>query len=157
MMLEDFGLIIILLALVELAAFCRQRGIRNVDWLVILIVLLITSGCQTLRPPASAAFWEIVSEPYALNKYDCSNKSSKYARILREKGYQADILIVSVEDGYHAIVQVMTRDGYVYCDPTNGEYSRDLSDYGELRVFVPYESRLDEERWGDAFIEGEGK
>ena len=107
-----------------------------------------------MRPPEALAFWEIHMEPYKLHVYDCSNKSSKYARILREAGYEADVWItIYPDEGVHAIVSVKMGKKTLWCDPTNGKWSWRSDAFGELHFRVPYHTLHDEELWGKSFSE----
>jgi hypothetical protein len=121
-------------------------------WLAVILLLL--SGCRTTQPPEALAFWEIRLEPYKLNVNDCSNKSSKYARILRDAGFVADIWLTKYPDGgVHAIVSVELDGRRLWCDPTNGEWSWRSDQFGELYFRIPFHSRHDEDLWGKSFSE----
>jgi hypothetical protein len=124
------------------------------------------TGCATRPyPPLFGDFIDIHKEPYKLNVYDCTNKSSKYARVLRDNCYHADILILSQKkdlvgrivrgkNDYHAVTAVTLPNGEIlYCDVTNGKWSRNYRKYGRWDFIVRFEERLDEERFGDAFFE----
>jgi hypothetical protein len=148
-------MILVLIALMELASYCRHRRVRRIDTLILIVIALLLTGCVS-RPPMEGEFWGVRSERYELDVYDCSNKSSKYARILRENGYEADILVVSLsEGGYHAVVRVKINHSHVYCDPTNGTWTSNPLMVGGSWFVVPFETRLDTDRWGDAFLEVE--
>ena len=121
------------------------------DWLKFLTAIFLT-GCQSM-PPQSDMFWAIYSEPYILDVYDCSNKSSKYARALRDSGSSSNIWITRLDDGgTHAIVSVNVDNQTIWCDQTNGEWSSKSGEFGELIFMVPYGTRLNEVRWGKSFF-----
>jgi hypothetical protein len=123
---------------------------------------MFTGGCRTTPPPLSDKFYEIYKEEYSLHEYDCSNKSAKYANLLKEAGYEADI--IAVDDGVlkiqiidgqeaviiHALVRVVTDKGIVYCDVTNGTHSRHLSKLGYfyLRTISWEEIETNKEEYG---------
>ena len=133
----------------------------------VIVVLLFITGCRSIRPvlpaivpvsirkpPLIDKFMEIKAEPYIEHLYDCSNKSSKYCRMLREKGYNADILITRVGEGHHAIVVVrFSNDDVLYCDPTQGKWSTEVDEFGAPEKIVPFEERFDKEKWAGEFIE----
>jgi hypothetical protein len=104
-------------------------------------------------PPETKAFWSIKAEPYIEHLYDCSNKSSKYCRILREKGYDANIIVTKVGEGQHAIVFIRFGNGdLLYCDPTQGKWSTEIDAFGIPKHIIPFEERLDE-KWAHEFVE----
>ena len=97
------------------------------------------------NPPCYEEFLSIYAEEYKLNYNDCSNMSSKYARILREHGYEADLLIIFNDDSSHCVVIVTEEDGtFSYYDPTNNEWGEtDVLSSEWIGVFiVPFEERF---------------
>gem|GEM_PF-5480302 len=101
-------------------------------------------GSDTVAPPPLAdLFWSLNRQPNKLGKNDCSNKAGRYFRALREQGYAADIVVVSVpperrrNTELHAVVKVGDQ---LYCDPTFGTWSRDLKDFGAYRFTLRYDS-----------------
>jgi hypothetical protein len=96
----------------------------------------------------------IYSEEYIVDYNDCSNMSSKYARILREHGYNADLMILYNDDSAHCVVIVTYEDGSMsYYDPTNnkwGERKVLLREWTNLFV-IPFEERFN--RGHDGFNE----
>jgi hypothetical protein len=129
----------------------------------VIVVLLFLTGCQSMRPtvpaitrkpPLIKEFWKIKAEPYIEHLYDCSNKSSKYCRMIREKGYNADILITRVNEGHHAVVVVrFGNKDVLYCDPTQGTWSTEIDEYGAPETIVMFEDRFNKEKWAGEFIE----
>jgi len=123
----------------------------------LFLLLLFTTGCETVRinrtPPHTDLLKSIAAEPYIEHLYDCSNKSSKYCRILRDKGYKANLMITRIKGQHHAIVVVEFKNGeIIYCDPTSGRWSYEIDDYGIPDQMVPWEERLDK-KWRNEFIE----
>jgi hypothetical protein len=96
------------------------------------------------KPLCYDQFKEIYEEEYILNYNDCSNKSSKYARILRENGYEADLLIIYNTKYSHCVVIVKGENGLHYYDVTNntwGVKSVLSKEWTHLHV-VPFEDRF---------------
>lgn len=121
----------------------------------IILVSLFLVSCVTTRrnnmfPPEYQKFEEIYKEEYIKHEYDCSNKSSKYCSYLRKKGYTANIIVTFWHNEAHAVVQVAIGDDYLYCDPANGTWSKDISDYGSITHFIAYE-KITPEFWGGEF------
>ena len=123
------------------------------------LIILLATGCQTLHykvqrtPPEMDSFRKISEEIYIKHLYDCSNKSSKYARILNEKGYKADIMVTSVGEGHHAVVVVHFKNGDVlYCDPTQGTWSDEIDEFGKPFELVPFEKRHSK-KWRNEILE----
>ena len=79
------------------------------------LILLLATGC--VNPPMVGEFNRIHMDQYIAGKNDCTNKAGRYARILRDNGYEADVLLFG-KRGFqdHAIVSV---NGFYY-DPTWG-------------------------------------
>jgi hypothetical protein len=110
----------------------------------------LTYGAYTSR---NKGILEYQGEPYIEHLYDCSNKSSKYCRILREKGYDANIIVTKVGEGQHAIVFIRFGNGdLLYCDPTQGKWSTEIDAFGIPKHIIPFEERLDE-KWAHEFVE----
>ena len=65
------------------------------------ILLLALTSCvhHNSNMPMVDEFYSIYKEEYILDKNDCTNKSAKYARILRENGYDAHMMILYNNDG----------------------------------------------------------
>jgi len=132
-----------------------RRAAKQAAALAVLSVLY--TGCVTTRqgalgrarvrtaepPPLEQVFWSLHRQPNRLGRNDCSNKAGRYFRALRECGYQADIVVVSVprerrrNTELHAVVKVGNE---LYCDPTFGTWGRDLADFGEYRFTLHYDS-----------------
>lgn len=130
------------------------KAAKQVAGLAIMSVLFV--GCVTTQqglvgstnnnakpPPLEDLFWTLNRQPNAIGENDCSNKAGRYFRALREKGYAADIVVVSIplerrrQVELHAVVKV---ENGVYCDPTFGTWSSNLADFGEYRFTLRYDS-----------------
>jgi hypothetical protein len=84
------------------------------------------------KPPMYAEFLSIYNEKYVLGVNDCSNKATKYARILIENGHDAALLIIyHKKSNYnHVIVLVTDEEGNRhYYDPTNDFWGPEVFDY----------------------------
>ena len=143
--------------------------------ILLLLLCLSATGCVTTRvairstpiqnhirthksvdikPPCYEDFLSIYHEDYIVDYNDCSNMSSKYARILREHGHNADLMILYNDDSAHCVVIITYEDGSMsYYDPTNnkwGERKVLLREWTDLFV-IPFEERLN--RGHDGFKE----
>jgi hypothetical protein len=128
-----------------------------------LFILFLLVGCETgsqhiryypRTPPMIDQFWYVKGEPYIEHLYDCSNKSSKYCRILRENGYDANIIVTKVGEGKHAVVEVKFGDNdFLFCDPTQGKWDTKLDPFGTVLHRIPFDERLDKSKWKYEFIE----
>ena len=101
----------------------------------------------TPKPPAFEIFKHLYSQPYVLYENNCQDKCLAYAAyLLISEGLVAHVLGVDYDgpnktkyifvpdrDAYaiegHAIVRVLWKGSWLYCDPTNFTWSRDLTDY----------------------------
>jgi hypothetical protein len=138
----------------------------------ILFTSILVTGCATLLPknvaigttedyskiPLVELFDEIVKEPYKIHVYDCSNKSAKYIRALREAGYEADMICVkpyvSPLGLLHAIVRIKLKDGSIlYVDPTNNEWSRKIKYFGTFMWLIEGDLDKNYEAFGDRLHE----
>jgi hypothetical protein len=84
------------------------------------------------KPPMYDDFISIYKEEYIFGKNDCSNKSSKYTRILIENGYNAALLVLwhKKSDYNHVIVLVTDEEGKRhYYDPTNEFWGPTIFNY----------------------------
>ena len=98
------------------------------------------------RPPEFSKFAEIHAKPYSVFNYDCSNMSAEYCDILLSNGYVSNVLIIDYDgkkktkliyspatDSYvierHAIVRVLYKKMFWYCDPANLTWSTDITDF----------------------------
>jgi hypothetical protein len=125
--------------------------------LLILIALVITTGCATNSPPMERTFWNIYSEDPILSLNDCTNMSAKYARILRENGHEADFIYYELpqSDYAHVVVKTKKRGTVIYCDVVNGKYSLNPFKFGDPTFTIKYEDRF-LPVWGDEFKEFKG-
>jgi hypothetical protein len=126
--------------------------------IALLFFVLILSGCTTIntesslpKPPMEKWFWSIYEEKFEDGWYDCTNKSAKYATLLRRNGYEADVWIFKVnllKESYHAVVSVKFKSGkVVFYDVTWARWSDDLNDFIEPPAFiVPYNDMNDPEK-----------
>jgi hypothetical protein len=103
-----------------------------------LVIALLLTGCTHTSLPCAEEFYSIHDEEYLEGYNDCSNMSAKYARILREAGYEADLLILYNEDASHCIVVVPIKGEVQYMDPANGVWGRHvrLSDWENMFVLM---------------------
>jgi len=84
-------------------------------------------------PPLHEEFIDIYLETYILHENDCSNKCSKYARLLTEKGYEANLVIMYHPDSEynHVVVSIVDKGKKRYLDPTNLFFGDQIFDYSE--------------------------
>jgi hypothetical protein len=130
--------------------------------IAILVCMGFLFGCTHTHglPPMMDDFINIYDEEYILDKNDCTNKSAKYARILRENGYEAHMLVMYNEDNGdkrgHCIVVVFDCKGdkRYYC-PTNLNWGRKITKGYDTNFIVLYDERFN--RGSDAFIEYKGE
>jgi hypothetical protein len=108
----------------------------------ILSCMAFLLGCAHTYslPPMYEDFVSIHNEPYVLGVNDCSNKTVKYTRILRENGYAAHMLsLYNQKDEYgHSVVVVFDQYGNTtyYC-PTDLRWGRSL----KRRIHKKYPER----------------
>ena len=123
------------------------KGWRRIHRFGLLGLISLLTSCSTInttvhdnrhlmegreKPPMYEEFLSIYNEEYIFGKNDCSNKSSKYTRILIENGYDAAMLILWHEKSSynHVIVLVTDKDGKRhYYDPTNYFWGTEVFDY----------------------------
>jgi hypothetical protein len=108
---------------------------------ILVAAICALTGCTTV-PPLADTFWSINKETYVLGSNDCSNKSAKYARALIQAGYESDIVLLDTgTGGVHAVTRVVVNGERLYCDVTNGKWSKDSIAFGSPWLAVPYHRR----------------
>ena len=116
---------------------------------------VISVGPLTLinEPPLKQYFLAIYSETYVFGHYDCTNKSAKYARILKCHGYNPILLITGLDDSFHCIVSVEVDGKEMYIDVTDGEssFEYDESMFGVKTYTVAYPEWSDQKVSKGAF------
>lgn len=132
--------------------------------LVLACCLSLSMGCVSsahykeyaqVYPPMFASFISIHKEEYILDQNDCTNKSAKYARILRESGYDAHMLVLSNDDEErgHCVTVILYMDDTLderkredriefYC-PTEGIWGIEAVMGYEDWLFIRFEERFD--------------
>jgi hypothetical protein len=138
-----------------------EKGwVRNIG---LAVLVLILSSCVTTnttlhgnqvergpKPPLYKEFVSISKEKYVLHKNDCSNKATKYCRILIENGYDARMAIIYHPDSdyNHVIVVVYEKSGNrKFYDPTNHFWGSEVFDYSLYVKKKWYNKRKDYGLW----------
>lgn len=122
---------------------------KAISILGLLAALLFMTGCASTNSTAGGPlfeknniprrhdFWAIYRQRYIRGRNDCSNKAGRYARVLHEHGYQADVVVIKMTSPkYKGQMHAVVRTEGMYVDPAFGKWSKNLNDFGEFRFTI---------------------
>ena len=94
-----------------------------------------SASMQEDEIPLKRTFWALHRERNRAGKNDCSNKSGRYAKALREQGYKANVVVISVprQKDLHAVVEL--ADGRCL-DPAFGKVADSVEKMGEVKFVL---------------------